>query len=208
MKIAIVDCGSGNLGSALKAFQHLGADAALCERPEELDRADALVLPGQGQFGDVMKGLASRNLVEPIQAAAKAGKTVFGICIGLQLFFETSEESKGVAGLGLLEGSVRFFHGVSYGAKGGLKVPHMGWSPLHLARPHPCLEGLHGEHVYFVHSYFVLPTQKEDVIAYGEYGRHFCAAAGKGNVVGVQFHPEKSQQAGMRILKNFLAWKP
>lgn len=208
MNIAIVNCGSGNLGSALKAFVHLGANAALRDRPEDLDAADALVIPGQGQFGDVMTGLAQRNLIEPIKNAAKAGKPVFGICIGLQLFFEASEESPGIPGLGLLKGTVRLFQGPDFGAAGGLKVPHMGWNALKLSRQHPCMQGLDGKFVYFVHSYYVAPAQPADAVAWSTYGQVFCAAAGTGNVFGVQFHPEKSQTDGIRILKNFLTWKP
>jgi len=208
MKIAIVNCGSGNLGSALKAFQHLGADAALCDQPAQLAAADALVIPGQGRFGDVMKGLAARNLVEPLKAAAAAGKPVFGICIGLQLFFEDSAESPGVQGLGFFKGSCQLFKGPDFGARRSLKVPQMGWNALKVTRPHPVLDGVDGQHVYFVHSYFVSPAQPADTVAESDYGFAYCAAAGKGNIFGVQFHPEKSQTAGLRIIRNFLNWKP
>jgi len=208
MKIAIVNGGSGNLGSALKAFAHLGADAALCDNAAEIALADRIVIPGQGHFGDVMNGLHARGLVEPIRAAAKAGIPVFGICIGLQLFFEKSAEAPGLSGLGLLKGEVQLFSGARYGAAGGLKVPHMGWNALKLARPHPVFDGLDGTHVYFVHSYFVNPASNADVLAWCDYGLTFCAAAGQDNLVGCQFHPEKSQTAGLRILKNFLEWKP
>ena len=208
MKVAIVNGGSGNLGSALKAFVHLGADAALCESPEQIEGAERVVIPGQGHFGDVMQGLAARGLIEPVRAAAQAGKPVFGICIGLQLFFEQSAEAPGVAGLGLLKGEVQLFRGSRYGAASGLKVPHMGWNALKLARPHPVFAGLDGMHVYFVHSYFVQPAERTDTLAWCEYGLTFCAAAGRDNLVGCQFHPEKSQTAGLRILKNFLDWQP
>jgi len=208
MKIAILDGGSGNLGSALKAFVHLGADAALCADPAELALAERIVIPGQGHFGDVMEGLQTRGLVEPVRAAAKSGKPIFGICIGLQLFFEKSAEAPGVQGLGLLKGEVQLFSGACFGAVGGLKVPHMGWNTLQLARPHPVFNGLDHTHVYFVHSYFVNPARHADVLATCAYGQSFCAAAGQNNLVGCQFHPEKSQTAGLRILRNFLDWTP
>ena len=207
MQIAILDYGLGNLRSVTNAFAHLGAAAVLTAEPAALQSATAAVLPGVGAFGDGMAGLASRGLVEPLCDFARAGKPVLGICLGLQLFFERSAESPGVAGLGLLPGSVELFQGPSFGARGGLKVPHMGWNSLSLAQPHPLFQGLPEEsHVYFVHSFYVVPQAPEEVLATSVYGHRFCAAAGRGRIAGCQFHPEKSQTAGLQILRNFLAW--
>lgn len=209
MKVAIVDYGLGNLRSVEKAFAHLGAEAAVTERPADVAGADAVVVPGVGAFGDGMAGLEQRGLCEPIRAFAASGRPVLGICLGLQLFFESSEESPGKQGLGLLQGDSGLFRGEAFGARGGLKVPHMGWNALRFARAHPIFAGLaDGAFVYFVHSFFVRPRDSQDTLAWSEYGGRLCAAAGRGNVVGCQFHPEKSQAAGLGILKNFLAWKP
>jgi glutamine amidotransferase len=154
-----------------------------------------------------MAGLRERGLVEPLRAAARAGKPLLGICLGLQLFFESSEESPGVEGLGVLPGVVARFSGAAFGAKSGLKVPHMGWNALALARPHPVLARTpDGACVYFVHSYYVRPAAEGDVLALCDYGGRFCAVAGRGAVVGCQFHPEKSQAVGLRILRDFAAW--
>lgn len=205
MKIAIVDYGLGNLRSVSQAFAHLGAEAAVTEDPAALEGAEALVLPGVGAFGDGMAGLATRGFSEPVRAFAHAGKPVLGICLGLQLLFERSAESPGVEGLGLLPGTVERFSGPAYGARGGLKVPHMGWNTLDFPRPHPLFEGLPAQtHLYFVHSYYVQPQEREDALATCEYGFRFCAAAGRGRVMGCQFHPEKSQSAGLKILGNFV----
>ena len=137
MQVAIVDYGLGNLRSVEKAFTRLGANTALAESPERVASADALVLPGVGAFGDGMAGLTKRNLVNPLRDAAMAGRPLLGICLGLQLFFESSSESPGVVGLGLLGGEVLKFDGKDFGAQGGLKVPHMGWNTLRFAAPHP-----------------------------------------------------------------------
>jgi glutamine amidotransferase len=207
MKIAVVDSGSGNLRSAVKAFEHLGAESALTDNPSDLAAADALVLPGQGAFGDGMAGLARRGLVEPLREQARAGKPVLGICIGLQLFFERSEESPDMEGLGLLKGEVVRFKGTAFGAPGGLKVPHMGWNALSFPTPHPIFKGLEdGVHVYFVHSYYAKPAETSECLAVSEYSVDFCASAGTGRIVGCQFHPEKSQSVGLKILRNFLVW--
>jgi glutamine amidotransferase len=207
MRVAIVDYGLGNLRSVTKAFAKLGADAVLTGDPADLDGAAALVLPGVGAFGDGMAGLQQRDLVEPLRAAAKSGKPILGICLGLQLFFEKSSEAPGVPGLGLLAGEVVRFEGPAFGAKGWLKVPHMGWNTLTFARAHPVFQGLpENPWVYFVHSYYVNPAAEADTIATSDYGRRFCAGAGAKRIVGTQFHPEKSQTLGLKMLENFLAW--
>lgn len=207
MHVAIIDYGLGNLRSVQKAFARLGAQSSLAETPEAMASADALVLPGVGAFGDGMVGLTQRNLVTPLRDAAMAGKPLLGICLGLQLFFESSEESPGVVGLGLLGGDVKKFDGKAFGAQGGLKVPHMGWNTLRFASKHPIFAGIPEKPwVYFVHSFYVKPAQRTDVIAESNYGGAFCAVAGRQRFVGCQFHPEKSQTVGLKVLENFMAW--
>jgi glutamine amidotransferase len=192
--IAIVDYGLGNLGSVTKAFRHVGAESALTGAPEALRAADALVLPGDGAFGATREEVRRRGL----EQAAAAGKPLLGICIGMQLLFEESEEHGRHAGLGLLPGRVRRF------PESALPVPHMGWNRLRFRRAHPLLEGLaDGSHVYFVHSYHCA-APADVVVAAADYGVEFAAVAGRGNVLGVQFHPEKSQGVGLRMIENFV----
>lgn len=205
MAIAIVDYGLGNLRSVEKAFAHLGAEAKLVTSAAELEAAPAAVLPGVGAFGDGMAGLEQRGFSGPLRAYAASGRPLLGICLGLQLFFERSDEAPGVAGLGILPGEVKLFKGAAFGARGGLKVPHMGWNGLAFVSSHPLFEGLdEGSSVYFVHSFYVAPGAQDTVLATSDYGGRFCAAAGKGAVAGCQFHPEKSQRVGLRILENWV----
>jgi imidazole glycerol-phosphate synthase subunit HisH len=195
--IAIIDYGIGNLGSASKAFRHVGADAVLSGDPAVLRTADTLVLPGDGAFGAAMDELRQRNLLPVLQEAVEKGRTLLGICVGMQLLFEHSEEHGSHKGLGLLPGRVRRF-------RGDLPVPHMGWNRLRRRQPHPLLEGLEeGSHVYFVHSYYC-EAKPDVVIATSDYGVDFAAIVGRGNVIGVQFHPEKSQAVGLRMIDNFV----
>ena len=195
--IAIADYGIGNLGSVTKGFRHAGAEVTLTGDPDVLRRADALVLPGDGAFGATMDEVTRRGLVPVLHAAAAAGKPLLGICIGMQLLFEESEEHGRHRGLGLLPGRVRRLDS-------GLPVPHMGWNRLRARRAHPLLDGLaDGSYVYFVHSYFC-DAPDEVVIASSDYGRDFPAIVGRGNVLGVQFHPEKSQAVGLRMVANFV----
>ena len=195
--IAIVDYGIGNLGSVIKAFRHVGARTVLTSDPAVLDEADALVLPGDGAFGATMDEVRRRDLVAPLMHAAERGTPLLGICIGMQLLFEESEEHGRHEGLGLLPGSVRRFDGP-------LPVPHMGWNRLHRRQAHPLLDGLEdGAHVYFVHSYYC-DGPDDVVIASSDYGRDFAAVVGRGNVLGVQFHPEKSQAVGLAMVANFV----
>jgi glutamine amidotransferase len=195
--IAIVDYGIGNLGSVTKAFRHLGAETTLSGDPGLLREADALVLPGDGAFGPTVEEMRRRGLIPVVEQAAAEGKPVLGICIGMQVLFEESEEHGRHLGLGLLPGRVRRFDG-------DLPVPHMGWNRLSQRRPHPLLEGIEeGAYVYFVHSYFCdAPTSI--VIASSDYGRDFAAVVGCGSVLGAQFHPEKSQTVGLRMVRNFV----
>jgi glutamine amidotransferase len=196
--IAIADYGIGNLGSVSKAFRGAGAEVRLTGEAEELRRADALVLPGDGAFAASMEELERRGLVPVLRQAALAGKPFLGICIGMQLLFEESEEHGRHRGLGLLPGRVRRF-------QGDLPVPHMGWNALRPRRAHPLLQGLpEAAYVYFVHSYFC-EAPEEVVIASSDYGRDFAAVVGRGSLLGVQFHPEKSQQVGLRMVANFVA---
>ncbi len=195
--IAIADYGIGNLGSVTKAFRHAGAEVALTGDPEALRSADALVLPGDGAFGATMEEVTRRGLVPVLREAVAAGKPLLGICIGMQLFFEESEEHGRHPGLGFLPGRVRRFDD-------GLPVPHMGWNRLRRRQAHPLLEGVEdGAHVYFVHSYYC-EAPEAVTIATSDYGRDFTAVAGRGSVLGVQFHPEKSQAVGLHMVANFL----
>jgi glutamine amidotransferase len=195
--IAVVDYGIGNLGSVMKAFRHLDAPAMLTGDVHELRRADVLVLPGDGAFASTMEEIQRRSLVPVLRDAVEEGRTLLGICIGMQLLFEESEEHGRHQGLGFLPGRVRRL-------EGELPIPHMGWNQLHPTRPHPMLEGVpDGSHVYFVHSYWC-DAAAEVVLAETDYGRRFPAIVGRGNVLGVQFHPEKSQAVGLRLMANFV----
>jgi glutamine amidotransferase len=195
--IAIVDYGIGNLGSVQKGFRHVGAETVLTDDPAVLRRADALVLPGDGAFGATMDEIRRRGLDRPLLEAAATGTPLLGICIGMQILFEESEEHGRHAGLGLLPGRVRRFDD-------SLTVPHMGWNRLRWQQAHPLSEGLaDGAHVYFVHSYYC-SAPPEVVLATSDYGSDFAAVVGRGNVLGVQFHPEKSQAVGLRMVGNFV----
>jgi glutamine amidotransferase len=207
MHIAICDYGIGNLRSAEKAFQHLGFDAALTTDPSSLAKADRIVLPGVGNFGECMSNLEKHGFVAPLRAEVAKGKPVLGICVGLQMMFERSEECPGVAGLGLFKGAVLKFSGAQFDHAhdhNALKVPQIGWNGLSFPKPHPLFYNIEaGSHVYFVHSFYAKAESDSDVIAWSDYGFKFCCAAGRGKVMGVQFHPEKSQAVGLSILKNF-----
>lgn len=195
--ITIVDYGIGNLGSVIKAFRHVGAETVLSGDPAVLRKAEALVLPGDGAFGATMDGVRERGLVPVLKERAEAGTPLLGICIGMQLLFEESEEHGRHAGLGLLPGRVRRFGG-------DLPVPHMGWNSLHPRREHALLDGIaDGAHVYFVHSYFC-DAAEDVVVATSDYGVDFPAVVARGSVLGVQFHPEKSQAVGLRMVENFV----
>ena len=195
--IAIVDYGIGNLGSVTKGFRHVGAEVRLTGDPATLRLASALVLPGDGAFGATMDEIERRGLAPVLREAVDSGTPLLGICIGMQVLFEESEEHGLFRGLGLLPGRVRRFDGA-------LPVPHMGWNELHSRREHPLLEGIaDGAHVYFVHSYFC-DAPPEVTIASSDYGRDFAAIVGRDRVLGVQFHPEKSQRVGLKMVANFV----
>lgn len=195
--LTIVDYGSGNLRSVQKAFEKLGTPAAITSEPATVADADRLVLPGVGAFGDAMRELTARGLVEPIIAHLQADRPFLGICMGLQLLFETGFEGGRHAGLGVLPGEV-----VRFELATGLKVPHMGWNAVTWqgnSRP-----GADGEHFYFVHAYHARPTDTSVVAATADYGGPFCAAIRRGRLFATQFHPEKSQAAGLRLLSEWL----
>jgi glutamine amidotransferase len=195
--IAIVDYGIGNLGSVTKAFRHLGAETVLSGDPAVLAGAEALVLPGDGAFGATMDEVRKRGLEPVLRSAAAGGRVLLGICIGMQLLFEESEEHGLHQGLGLLPGRVRLL-------PDDLTVPHMGWNRLHPRQSHPLLEGIaEGAHVYFVHSYYC-EAPADVVIATTDYGQEIAAVVGRGNVLGMQFHPEKSQAVGLKLVDNFV----
>lgn len=200
MNVAVVDYDAGNTLSVTRALEKVGASVELTPDPERVLAADAVVLPGVGAFGDCVRKLRDRGMDEACLEAFRSGKPFLGVCVALQVIFESSEESPGVQGLGLLPGGVVRFGGAD------LKVPHIGWNELSLVRAHPVLDALDGEAFYFVHSYYPEPADDANLIGETEYGARFCSAAGRGNLVAVQFHPEKSSRAGLKLYENFLSW--
>jgi glutamine amidotransferase len=199
--IAIIDYGMGNLRSVQKGFERVGYSALITSDPAEVARAGKVVLPGVGAFEDAMAELERRKLVKPVLEAIGAGKPFLGICLGLQLLFETSYEHGRHRGLGLLAGEV-----VRFQLPPEYSVPHMGWNQLAIRRCPPILEGIaEGTYVYFVHSYYVAPKDAAVVATETDYGGPFCSMIWRDNVFATQFHPEKSQADGLRILKNFAA---
>jgi glutamine amidotransferase len=199
--IAVVDSGSGNLRSVEKALVHAGAgEVRVTSDPDVVRKADRIVVPGQGAFADCTAGLRARGLEPAVREAIAAGKPYLGICLGLQVLFEESDEHGPCAGLGILKGRV-----VRFADRPGMKVPHMGWNPVALRRDEPMWRGLpDGAHVYFVHSYYAVPTDPSVVALGCDYGGEFCAAVRKDNIFACQFHPEKSQAVGLAMLGNFV----
>jgi glutamine amidotransferase len=197
--IALLDYGIGNLRSVEKALETVGAQVQLVDKPELIRQADQIVLPGVGAFGDGMAGLQKRSLVEVMHDTAARGVPILGICLGMQLLFETSEELGNHQGLGLLPGCVSRF------PENGLKIPHTGWNQLDLETPNPLLHGIHsGDYTYFNHAYFCRPSNQSYILASTEYGIRYASVVGSANLYGVQFHPEKSQAVGLQILRNFV----
>lgn len=200
--IAIVDYGLGNLGSITKVLRLCGAETLLSGEARVLRAADALVLPGDGAFGATMDEIRSRGLAPLLLEAASAGVPLLGICVGMQVLFDESEEHGRHVGLGLLPGRVRRLF--DEGEHAELTLPHMGWNRLRQRRPHALFEGVaDGAHVYFVHSYRC-EAADDCVLATTEHGREFPAVVGRGSVWGLQFHPEKSQGVGLRLIENFV----
>ena len=194
--IAVLDYGAGNVGSILKAFEFSGAQAQSVDRPEQLQGMEKIILPGQGHFGAMMKALRERNLLDALRDGIAARKPFLGICLGLQALYEASDEAPDIQGLGVLPGRVVRFEGV-------FKVPHVGWSQLELRGESKLFRGVaDGSFVYYCHSYFGPVTKESAAVA--KYGQEFAAAVEKDNIAAVQFHPEKSGDVGLRVLRNFL----
>lgn len=207
--IAIIDYGTGNLRSVWKAFRHLGAEAKLTQDPLDIKKARGIVLPGVGAFKDCMANLNLLGLLDPIIEAVRAGKPYLGICLGLQVLFEESEEFGTTRGMGLIQGRVVRFPSdmpvEGQGPRRFLTVPHIGWNRIKLLKPAPHLDGIpQNAHFYFVHSYFGVPRDSNIVATTTYYGTDFASSIWKENIFACQFHPEKSQAWGLRILKNFL----
>jgi imidazole glycerol-phosphate synthase subunit HisH len=197
--IAIIDYQMGNLRSVQKAFERVGHAAAITSDPQTLEKADRIVLPGVGAFADAIAELRRRDLVEPIGAAIESGKPFLGICLGLQLLFDVSYEDGEHEGLGVVPGEVRRFE-----VPREYKVPHMGWNEVTFRRRAPIFKDVaDGAHFYFVHSYYVIPQDKQVVDGEAAYPDPFCATIWRDNLFATQFHPEKSQAAGLKLLKNF-----
>ena len=198
--IAIIDYDAGNVKSVEKALQFLGQEVVLTREKEILLKADKVILPGVGAFGNAMEKLHQYGLVEVIHQIVEKKTPFLGICLGLQLMFESSEETPGAEGLGLLKGKI-----VRIPEKNGLKVPHVGWNDLQFPKESRLFKGFAGgEYVYFVHSYYLEAEDEKDVAATTEYGVHIHAAVEHDNIFACQFHPEKSASVGLQILKNFV----
>lgn len=217
MTTAIIDYGSGNLHSAVKAFERAAResdgvckDIRLTDDPEVVRRADRVVLPGVGAFADCRRGLAAvKGLTGAlIEAVIEKGRPFLGVCVGAQLLATRGLEHGATSGLGWIEGDVDAIRP----SDPALKIPHMGWNTLTLTQPHPLFEGIRtgedGLHAYFVHSYHIRPASSADVLATSDYGGPVTAAVARANFVGVQFHPEKSQRLGLALIANFLRWRP
>lgn len=198
--IAIIDYGMGNLRSVQKAFEYLGKEAVITDRPDTIAAASHVVLPGVGAFEDAMARLRATGLDQALLEAARAGKPILGICLGMQMMFEASEENGHFAGLGLFPGTVTRFEDQ------GLKIPHMGWNTLR-TRDCPLFDAGEDPCVYFVHSYCMADVNNEWTAATCEYGQTFTAAICRGNVMATQFHPEKSGEAGLKMLRRFAEWR-
>ncbi|HOX54875.1 MAG: imidazole glycerol phosphate synthase subunit HisH [Candidatus Omnitrophica bacterium] len=197
--VVIIDYDSGNLRSVQKALEFVGAKTKITQSADDISKADKLVLPGVGAFAVAMEKLADLGLIESIKDFIKSDKPFLGICLGLQLLFSSSQEAKGLKGLDIFKGSVDKFKGV--------KVPHIGWNQLNKNSKDNCqlFKGINdGANMYFCHSYFVNPDDKDIIASKTEYGTGFVSAVSRGNTFGVQFHPEKSQRLGLKILENFL----
>jgi glutamine amidotransferase len=197
--IAIIDYQMGNLRSVQKGFEKVGHEAIITSDPAELAKADKVVLPGVGAFGDAMAELRRRDLVQPIRDLVASGKPFLGICLGLQLLFDVGFEGGEHEGLGILRGQV-----VRFELPPEFKVPHMGWNQLTIRRASPLLTGLSdGVHCYFVHSFYVVPADPGVIATETSYSKPFCSSIWRDNLVATQFHPEKSQRDGLRMLQNF-----
>lgn len=200
--IALIDYGSGNLRSVEKAFRKLGADIQLVSQPDSISQAEAIVLPGVGAFDDCLGAIRHQKLEQPILQSISQGKPFLGICVGYQALFEKSQEfNSAEPGLGIFKGIVKRFSELP-----GIKIPQIGWNQISIQNPHcPLFKGIKsGSYVYFVHSYYPEPSDSSIAGTYTDYGINYTSSVWKDNIFAVQFHPEKSQQVGLQILKNFL----
>lgn len=198
---AIIDYGAGNLMSVKKALDYIGAKSTITSDPAEIEKADSVILPGVGAFGDAMDSMRSRGLDGAVKKAAVSGKPFLGICLGLHLLFAHSDESPDASGLGLLNGDISLIPNNS-----GLKVPHIGWNSIEIRENSRLFSGIeNGSYFYFVHSYYLNGADESDVAATTEYGVKIECAIECGNMFATQFHPEKSGSAGLQVLKNFIA---
>lgn len=216
MSVAIVDYGSGNLHSAAKAFERAARESGhdqpilVTSEPDKVAKADRVVLPGVGAFADCRRGLDGiPGMIDALERAVrKGGRPFFGICVGMQLMAERGREYQVTPGLNWIAGEVDRIAP----SDASLKIPHMGWNTLNMLQPHPLLEGIplgpDGLHAYFVHSYELKPAQASDLVAQADYGGPLTAIVGRDNMVGTQFHPEKSQRLGLKLIANFLRWTP
>ena len=207
--IAIVDYNMGNLASVQNAFAKLGKETVVESDPSKFKEYDKLILPGVGAFGDAMEHLKERNMIEPLREYAQSGKYMLGICLGMQLLFDSSEEFGKHEGLGIIKGEVTAFDSSKFEEPSTkedlkLKIPHMGWNRMFTSE-HPLFENLDEEHyLYFVHTYHVNCADKNDIIGRTFYGYEFTSAVAHSNVFGIQPHPEKSHENGLKILENFI----
>ena len=200
--IGVLDYGMGNLGSVLNGIQRVGGRAKAVTESSQLASLDKLIVPGVGAFADAMRQLRQRGMIEPIQRHVAEDRPFLGICLGMQLLFETGYEDGRHSGLGILAGEVRRFD--FSGLSEHLKIPHMGWNALQPLTAAPILNGIHsGSYVYFVHGYHAVPSEREVIATETEYGYRFASAVARSNLFATQFHPEKSQKIGLQILKNF-----
>lgn len=198
--VAIIDYGAGNLSSVKKALDYLGAESEITQDKEKILTASHVILPGVGSFGDAMHSMQERGLVETVKTAALSGKPFLGICLGLQLLFESSDESPDVKGLGILNGKI-----ITIPKYTGLKVPHMGWNSVSLKQNNGIFSNIEdNSYFYFVHSYYLDGADEDVIAATAEYGVTIECAVQKGNLCATQFHPEKSSKIGLKLLENFL----
>ncbi len=198
--VAIIDYGAGNLSSVKKALDYLGAESEITQDKEKILTASHVILPGVGSFGDAMHSMQERGLVETVKTAALSGKPFLGICLGLQLLFESSDESPDVKGLGILNGKI-----ITIPKDTGLKVPHMGWNSVSLKQNNGIFSNIEdNSYFYFVHSYYLDGADEDVIAATAEYGVTIECAVQKGNLCATQFHPEKSSKIGLKLLENFL----
>ena len=200
-KITIIDYGMGNLYSVCNAIAAVGGEPIVTADKDVIAAAEKIILPGVGAFGDCMANLHKSGLIPVIMDALHSGKPFLGICLGMQVLFEGSEETPGVAGLGSFKGQVKYLT-TDY------KIPHMGWNKLELASPSPLLRDAEGQYVYFVHSFHCVPEDKSLITATCDYGMEVTASVGRGNVQAFQFHPEKSSRVGASLLRAFKEWQP